>query len=150
MEEGQAWIRHFGITPADPGFIYILENEQRYKVGKSVNARERIRAAKTWMPDLNVIGIKPFWNVTRLERLLHVGLARCWYHGEWFELIDDGYRNTLIGGFVEFSDADRDRNSVDFIYWFNSSGMAEFTSEQCSQRLTTSRFLRQESSVQKE
>jgi hypothetical protein len=42
-----------------------------------------------------------------------------------------------------------DRNSVDFIYWFNGEGMAEFLIEQASQKLSLPRFQKQESVNQK-
>lgn len=52
-------------------------------------------------------------------------------------------------GFTAFSDEDPDRNSVDFIYWFNGDGMAEFLMEQASQKLSLPKFQRQESLNQK-
>ena len=104
---------------------------------------------RTWLPDIKVIGVKPFWNVTKLERKMHEGFSRCWYHGEWFQLIDEGYRDTLIDGFTAFSDTNRDMNSVDFIYWFNGEGMVEFSMERDGQELTLPQFLRQESEIKK-
>lgn len=98
-------------------------------------------------PDLKVIGIKPFWNVTWVERCLHEGFARCWYAGEWFEPADDGYRDTLLDGFVAFSDHNRNMNSRDFVYWFNGEGMVEFCIERDSQGLGLRAFQRQESEV---
>jgi hypothetical protein len=98
---------------------------------------------------MKLIGIKPFWNVKQIERNLHEGFARCWYQGEWFELLDEGYRDCLIDGFTAFSDTDRDKNSIDFIYWFNGDGMAEFVIERCKQGLTLQKFLRQETDVRK-
>lgn len=140
----EPWIRNFGVQAEDPGYIYVIENMGRYKIGRSGNPKARIQAAKTWLPDMKLIGIKPFWNVIEKEKLLHVGFAFCWYDGEWFEMLDEGYREVLVDGFKEFYDDDINRNSVDFIYWYNSNGLSEFVMEQNSQRVTPHRFLRQE------
>ncbi len=98
---------------------------------------------------MRVIGIKPFWNVKRLEKDLHDGFAHCWYSGEWFELLDEGYRDTLIDGFTGFSDTDRDMNSVDFIYWMNGDGMSEMLMARSEQKLSSAAFRRQESLAKK-
>jgi hypothetical protein len=106
-----------------------------------------MKAAKTWLPDMTVIGIKPFWNVSNIERQLHEGFSRCWYEGEWFELIDEGYYDALIDGFTAFSDTNRDVNSVDFIYWFGGEGFVEFSMVRDEQKLTLPKFLQQESDI---
>ncbi|MBV9014930.1 MAG: GIY-YIG nuclease family protein [Alphaproteobacteria bacterium] len=139
----------FGVAPNDPGYIYIIENGRRYKIGKTKSKTTRIRAAKTWLPDMQLVGIKPFWNVGFVEKCIHVGFAHSWYDGEWFEPLDEGYRETIVDHFREFSDTDRDRNSIEFIYWFNGDGMAELVNESFHQKLTPHRFIRQESEVKK-
>ncbi len=48
----------------DPGFIYIVENHGKYKIGKSKRARIRLSAAKTWLPDMKLVGHKPFGDVS--------------------------------------------------------------------------------------
>lgn len=149
VSEGAAWIRNFGVVAEDPGFIYIVENRNLFKIGRSKSKSSRMIAAKTWLPDMKLIGIKPFWNARHLERHLHEGFARCWYDGEWFDLIDEGYRETLLDGFSEFSDTDRDRNSVDFIYWFNGGGMSEFVFERHRQGLSLPEFLRRETEIKR-
>ena len=143
------WIANFGVSALDPGEIYVVSHNGRYKIGRSTNAAVRIREARTWLPELEIIGVKPFWNVRHIERCMHVGFARCWSAGEWFEMVDRGYEETFLGGFKAFSDSDRDRNSVDFIYWFNGDGMAEFIIEQNRQRLSVPKFLKQESQIKK-
>jgi hypothetical protein len=150
MEEGHPWIRRFGVVPEDPGFIYLLENQGRYKIGRSKSRTSRIKEARTWLPDMDVISVKPFWDVTKKEKLMHIGFARCWYAKEWFIIPDEGYRFALVDEFVAFSDVDRDRNSVDFIYWFNGGGMAEFVMEQCRQRVSLKKFLQNESTRAKQ
>jgi hypothetical protein len=108
MDKDQPPARGFA-APGDPGFIYIIEHANRYKIGRSKNKVARIKAAKTWLPD----------------------------------------RDVLIDGFTAFSDTDRDKNSRDFIYWFNGDGMAEFVQERYSQGLTLPKFLRQESEIKR-
>ena len=90
--------------------------------------RRRLSAAKTWLPDVEIIGVKPFWNISELEGQLLSGLAQFWVSGEWYEFPDDTYDH-LLEDFQGFYDEDRDMNSVDFIYWINSSGMSELISE---------------------
>ena len=72
------------ITRIDPGYIYIVKNGGHYKIGKTKKSEQRIKAAKTWLPDMKLIGVKPFWGVSHHERLLHTGFAAYWYQGEWF------------------------------------------------------------------
>ena len=98
---------------------------------------------------MKLVGIKPFWNIAFVEKCLHVGFAHCWYEGEWFEPLDEGYREIMVDQFAAFSDTDRDRNSIDFIYWFNGEGMAELVNESYIQRLTPYRFIRKESEMKK-
>ena len=84
---------------------------------------------------MNLIGVKPFWNISALERELHSGLANFWYAGEWHQFPDNTY-DWLLEDFRGFYDDDRDMNSVDFIYWINSSGMAELIMEQNSRQIS--------------
>lgn len=82
--------------------------------------------------------------------MLHVGFVRNWYAGEWFKFDDEPeLLELLIDGFTAFTDDNPDKNSVDFIYWFNGDGMAEFAMEMASQKLTLPRFRNQESSEKK-
>jgi hypothetical protein len=120
-----------------------MSNRDLYKIGKSTNPTRRIfRDAKTWLPDLQVIGIKPFWNVTDIERMLHEGLTGFWHDREWFKFQDDPFEEYFIETFQEFYDEDRDMNSVDFIYWYNGTGMAEFAMERQHQNLSLRKWLR--------
>jgi hypothetical protein len=137
------------VPKKDPGYIYIVEDRGRYKIGKSKCAGHRLKAARTWLPDMNLIGCKPFWNVSRIERDLHVGFSMGWYAGEWFKFDMEEDRDLLLEGFLAFSDTNRDMNSVDFIYWFNGDGMAEFVIERSRQNLSLPMFLKQESCSKK-
>ena len=37
--------------------------------------------------------MKPFWNISVLERMIHEGLSDSWHKGEWFKFIDDDMRD---------------------------------------------------------
>jgi hypothetical protein len=99
---------------------------------------------------MSLIGFKPFWGASHLERELHAGFAQYWYAREWFNFEgDDNVRDLLLDGFTAFSNDSPDRNSVDFIYWFNGDGMAEFLIEMDRQSVSLSKFQKQESLTQK-
>jgi hypothetical protein len=127
----------------------LVEDRGLLKIGRSTNPLLRLKAARTWLPEMRLVGTKPFWDCRRLERFLHEGFASCWYAGEWFKLIDEEARELLVDGFEAFSDTDRDQNSVDFIYWVNRTGMSEFIRERMEQGLSLPKFLHQESGVKK-
>jgi hypothetical protein len=130
----------FGVPRRDPGWIYIFKNEGLLKVGKTTDPKRRIREARTWLPDMEVLGIKPFWNVGEIEQTLHEGCAPFWHAGEWFKIEDANDYELLVDGFHEFYDEDRDSNSVDFIYWWNSSGFAEFSMERDSHNMSLKKW----------
>jgi hypothetical protein len=89
---------------------------------------------------MKIIGVKPFWDHAEKEKLLHIGLAQCWYEGEWFELHDEGFEEVLIPEFEAFSDTDINRNSINFIYWLNGSGMTELLMEHDSRNQSVKAF----------
>jgi hypothetical protein len=64
------------IRRVDPEFLYIIESHGRYKIGKTTKTKERLRTANTWLPDMNLIGLKPFWGASRHERMLHTVASR--------------------------------------------------------------------------
>ncbi|MBI5263853.1 MAG: hypothetical protein HY852_18750 [Bradyrhizobium sp.] len=125
------------------GWLYILRNGDLLKLGKTTNPKRRLREACTWLPNGEVIGIKPFWCVHELERTLLCGIANFWFEGEWHEFPDDSWSDFLISGFREFSDHDRSRNTVDFSYWIGGSGMGEVIMEQNHRRISLRRFQRE-------
>jgi hypothetical protein len=137
------------VRRVDPGYLYVIEDKGRVKIGRTRSTKERLKAAKTWLPDMQLIGFKPFWSISDKERLLHVGLSRFWYAGEWFSLEgEDEMREWFVDNFTAFSDEDPDMNSVNFIYWCHD-GMLEFQIEMDRQNLTLPKFQRQVSDVQK-
>ena len=145
----EAWIKNFFVEAKDPGFIYVVENGGKYKIGRSQTRGDRLRDAKTWLPDMAVIGVKPFWDYKKKERLLHVGNAMCWYDLEWFVPFDEAFQDCFIDEFKAFSDNDINKNSVDFCYWYNGSGMIEFAIEQSLQAMSLRKFQCQETGVGK-
>ena len=138
------WIRNFGIVPGSPGWIYVLKSGSRLKIGKTTNFKKRIKDARTWIPDISVVGVKPFWHVSDLERALHIALTDFWVDLEWFNFNGDEFEKVFLDTFCEFYDDDINRNSVDFGYWMNSTGMAEFTLEHSERRVSLPEFRRQE------
>lgn len=133
----------FGVHRSDPGWLYIFKNDNRFKVGKTTNPKRRLLAAKTWLPDVEIVGIKPFWNISELERELLAGLAQFWKSGEWHEFPDDTYDH-LFDAFRGFYDEDRDMNSVDFIYWMHE--FAEILIEYSDREISLRKWQREASS----
>lgn len=137
------------IRRVDPGYVYVIEHHGQYKIGKTKLTKERMRAAQTWLPDMYLLGLKPFWGMSHHERQLHTGLARYWYAGEWYRFDDDDdARDYLIDGFTAFSNDSPDMNSRDFIYWYNE-GMVEFQIEMDRQKVSLRKFQKLESVGQK-
>jgi hypothetical protein len=111
-----------------------------FKVGKTIRPGRRIREARTWLPDGEIIGIKPFWNIDKFERTLLCGLASFWHEGEWHRFPDEGWSACLVEGFRQFDDHDRNKNTVDFGYWIGGSGMGELVMEQNRRRISLRRW----------
>ncbi len=132
----------FGVPKLDPGWLYVIKDSGRFKIGKTTNPMRRLRTAKTWLPTMEVVGIKPFWNISALERQLLSGLAQFWICGEWYAFPDDTY-DFLFEDFGAFYDEDRDMNSVDFIYWINSSGMGELLMEHARRKISLRKWQRE-------
>ena len=140
----------FDVSRTDPGWIYLVTHGELLKVGKTKDPDRRLgREAKTWLPDLKILGVKPFWNISFVERSLHVSLVRYWYDREWYKIDDKNDYELIVGDFLDFYDEDKDMNSVNFIYWMNVTGMADFCHELHNQRLTLPKFRKQESDVRK-
>lgn len=131
--------------PADPGFIYLFRDRGRYKVGRTIAPEHRIRAARTWIPDIQVIGMKPFWFHSELESYLHVGLAMFAFDREWFDFKGDEFEESFVDEFSFFKDEDPIGNTRSFTYFVNGTGMNEFTLEWSSQGCSKRQFLRDNS-----
>lgn len=145
----EPWIKNFFVEAKEPGFVYVVEHYGKYKIGSSKSRRNRLQDAKTWLPDMAIIGVKPFWDYKEKERLLHVGNALCWYDGEWFVPFDEAFQDYFVDEFKAFSDTDINRNSVDFVYWYNGSGTAEYVVEQNRQGMSLREFQKKETAARK-
>jgi hypothetical protein len=137
------------IPRLNPGYLYVIRAGERLKIGKSKDRASRIHAAKTWLPDMTLIGVKPFWIVDRFEKDLHEGLAQWWYEGEWFHPGDDPYLDDFLLNFCAFSDDEtqRDMNSINFLYWIHD--IAEVAMERASRGARLRAFQRDVSEVRK-
>ena len=87
----QDWIGNFGVRPGDPGWLYVLRSGDRFKIGKTKDFATPLKAARTWIPDIKTVGVKPFWNIKRVERTLHIALTDFWLDGEWFDFRGDEF-----------------------------------------------------------
>ena len=139
-----AWIGNFGVRHGSPGWLYVMRAGSRLKVGKTTNFDNRLKTARTWVPEIQVVGVKPFWHVTHIERTLHIALTDYWVDREWFDFNGDHFEEYFIESFCEFYDDDINKNSVDFIYWMNSTGMSEFTIEHSRRKVSLPEWRRQE------
>jgi hypothetical protein len=129
--------------PTNPGWLYILKSGELFKIGKTTNPMRRLRQAQTWLPDGEVIGMKPFWYIHEFERTLLCGIANFWYQGEWHKFPDVTLSTFLIEGFRMFDDHDRNKNTVDFSYWIGGSGMGELIAEQNHRRISLRQWQRE-------
>lgn len=137
------------IPRVEAGYLYIIRETGRLKIGKSKDRASRIRAAKTWLPDMTLVGVKPFWLINEFEKCLHEGLAQWWYEGEWFHPGKDPYLVDFLHNFRAFSDDDvrRDMNSINFVHWMND--LSEMAAERASLRQSLRAFQRDVSGVKK-
>lgn len=128
------------IPRLDAGWIYAVRSANFIKIGKTTDPRRRLlREANTWSPGhLEIIGVKPFWNIRKIEYSLHTALAMHWHRGEWhkFEIKDKYWMDFFVNAFQEFKDDNRDRNSSDFAYWMNGTNYAEIVGAQCEHRMS--------------
>ena len=134
-----AWYR---LEAIDAGWLYMLKHADLIKVGKTKDPKRRLREAQTWLPDCELIGIKPFWKIHDFERTLLCGIANYWHEGEWHRFPEGSAGDFLTEGFQSFSDQDRNKNTFEFNYWIGGSGMGEVVMEQNHRRVTLRRFQR--------
>lgn len=131
--------------PFDPGFIYLLRDRGRYKVGRTTSPKHRLSVARTWIPDIEVIGMKPFWFHSELESYVHVGLAMFSYKGEWFDFEGDEFEEQFIDEFKFFTEENPIKNTRSFTYFINGTGMNELTLEWSRLGNSKRQFLRETS-----
>jgi len=69
------------------GYIYLVHSYHRYKIGKSINVEQRIKALKTSSATpITLIHTIPTDNMVRAEQFLHSLYTPKREHGEWFKL----------------------------------------------------------------
>lgn len=119
----------FGIKPIDPGWIYIVQNNRKYKIGKTRNPTKRFKEARTWIPEIRIVAVKPFLGITYVERVLHIVLVWHWHSNEWHKFIDREHKEIFMEEFFAFDDSDINGNSVDFPYFINGTGLGDFGME---------------------
>jgi hypothetical protein len=133
----------YGVPQRDPGWIYAVRAEADViKIGMTTDPKRRLlREASTWSPrELEIVAVKPFWNIRRAERTLHTALAEHWIRGEWHKFQDPYWLNFFVDGICHFDDDDRDLNSVNFIYWMNSTNFAELVRDRIAHKMTLSKW----------
>lgn len=76
------------IIKIQQGYVYVIESNFLYKIGKAKNLETRIKQLKTGSPNIvNLIYAKKFNNdYNKTELYLHNKFKKLRKHGEWFEL----------------------------------------------------------------
>lgn len=70
-----------------PGYVYLIESEYGYKIGKTVNIKSRTRLFEVKLPfPIKLINYSWFDSYSKAERELHVRFAHKRREGEWFDL----------------------------------------------------------------
>jgi hypothetical protein len=70
-----------------PGYVYLIESEHGFKIGKSVNIKSRTRLFEVKLPfAIKLINYSWFDNYSKAERDQHTKFAHKRQEGEWFAL----------------------------------------------------------------
>lgn len=70
-----------------PGYVYLIESEYGFKIGKTVNIKSRIRLFEVKLPfSIRLINYSWFEDYSKAERDLHKRFAHKRQDGEWFGL----------------------------------------------------------------
>jgi hypothetical protein len=127
LDEWRPDLNYYGVPRLDPGWIYVVKTGNLVKIGKTTDPKRRLlREARTWSPEeLEIVGVKPFWNISRIEYSLHSALAEFWHRGEWHKFNDEYWLKFFLDKFRAFSDHNQNANSVEFIYWMNRDNYVE-------------------------
>lgn len=74
-----------------PGFVYLIGiNNEYYKIGLSLNVKDRVMSLQTAQPyKVDIIHIIATQHAPRLEVLLQSHYDAQWVSGEWFKLDED-------------------------------------------------------------
>jgi len=72
-----------------PGFVYVIQSEFGYKIGKTVNLKSRTRLFEVKLPfKIELVHYAWFDNYSKAEREFHDMYAEKRLEGEWFSLTD--------------------------------------------------------------
>lgn len=84
------------IEPNGPGYIYLMQSGEFYKIGRSIDPLIRLRDLKSYKSNgpeliepLTVILTILVANMVEAENALHAHFKSRWIGGEWFELNED-------------------------------------------------------------
>ena len=73
-----------------PGYVYLIESDHGYKIGKTVNIKTRTSLFSVKLPfPIRLINYAWFENYSKAERDFHKQFAHKRLEGEWFDLSDD-------------------------------------------------------------
>jgi hypothetical protein len=80
---------NFG-TPPPKQFIYVIQSEHGFKIGKSINPKSRFSALKTaTLSSLSLVLSRHVKDMHRTEDVLHAYFKSQHIKGEWFQLSAD-------------------------------------------------------------
>ena len=77
------------------GYIYIIKSGNLYKIGKSKDPKNRIKAIKISNPQLETIIYEKVFNYNTIEKHLHNSYKSRRRQGEWFELNNIDINNII-------------------------------------------------------
>lgn len=89
--EGESSLRHCESAPK-PGYIYVVHavNTDRYKIGKSVNPRNRLVSLSKQAPyKLKLLSSFAVQDMSKAEKQLHHHFVDKQVNSEWFQLSND-------------------------------------------------------------
>ena len=70
-----------------PGYVYLIESDHGYKIGKTINIKSRTRLFEVKLPfPISLINYSWFANYSKAERDLHKKFSEKRCEGEWFNL----------------------------------------------------------------
>jgi len=70
-----------------PGYVYLIESPHGYKIGKTVNIKQRTRLFEVKLPfPIELLNYAWFENYSKAERDFHIKYAEKRTEGEWFDL----------------------------------------------------------------
>lgn len=73
-----------------PGYVYLIESQYGYKIGKTVNIQSRINLFSVKLPfPIKLINYAWFDNYSAAEREFHELFSEKRLEGEWFDLSED-------------------------------------------------------------